>query len=56
MNEKSGKRKGEASGLQIELKSSLKTAKTRLSLALEKTDQMERDLVCLREELKNSRR
>ncbi|KAH0682508.1 hypothetical protein KY290_023330 [Solanum tuberosum] len=54
MNEKSGKRKGEATNLQIELEANLNTAETRLALALERNDQMERDLVRLREELKNS--
>ncbi|KAH0761524.1 hypothetical protein KY290_017597 [Solanum tuberosum] len=52
MNEKSGKRKGKASSLQIVLEASLNTAKTRLALALERNDQM--DLVRLREERKNS--
>ncbi|KAH0632619.1 hypothetical protein KY284_035405 [Solanum tuberosum] len=54
MNVKSGKRKGEATSLQIKLEASLNTAETRLALALERNDQMERDLVHLREELKNS--
>ena len=54
MNEKSGKRKGEATRLQIELEASLNTVETRLTLALERNDQMERDLVRLRKELKHS--
>ncbi|KAH0689265.1 hypothetical protein KY289_016623 [Solanum tuberosum] len=46
--------KGEASSLQIELENSLNTAETKLALALERNDQLERDLVRLKEELKNS--
>ncbi|KAH0683294.1 hypothetical protein KY289_021046 [Solanum tuberosum] len=44
MNEKSGKRKWEASILQIELEASLNSAETSLALDLERNDQMERDL------------
>ncbi|KAK4713349.1 hypothetical protein R3W88_019256 [Solanum pinnatisectum] len=56
MSEKFGKGKGEASSLQMELEASLNTAETKLALALEGNDQMERDLVGLREELKNTLR
>ncbi|KAH0688877.1 hypothetical protein KY289_016235 [Solanum tuberosum] len=54
MNEKYSIRKGEASSFEKELEASLNTAETRLALALVRNDQMERDLVRLREELKNS--
>ncbi|KAH0633286.1 hypothetical protein KY284_036072 [Solanum tuberosum] len=54
MNEKYRKSKGEVTSLQAELEASLNSVETRLSLALERNDQMERDLVCLREELKTS--
>jgi len=54
MIEKSGKRKGKATSLQAELEANLNTAETRLALALERNDQMERDLVHLKEELQTS--
>ncbi|KAH0751737.1 hypothetical protein KY285_004885 [Solanum tuberosum] len=54
MIEKSGKRKGEDTSLQTELEASLNTTETRLALALERNDQMEKDLVLLREELNTS--
>ncbi|XP_015087062.1 uncharacterized protein LOC107030207 [Solanum pennellii] len=55
MIEKSRKRKGEAINLQAELESNLNTDETRLSLALERNDQMERELVRLKEELQQKR-
>ncbi|XP_049358857.1 uncharacterized protein LOC125823532 [Solanum verrucosum] len=51
MIEKSGKRKGKATSLQVELEANLNTAETILTLPLERNDQMERDLVHLKEEL-----
>lgn len=53
MNEKFGKRKRENNSLQIELEASLNTIDTRLSLAFERIDQKERDMVSLIEELKD---
>ena len=50
MIEKYGKRKGEATNLQAELESNLNITENRLALALERNDQMERDLVCLKQE------
>ena len=54
MIEKSCKRKGEATNLQAELERNLNTAITRLALALERNDKIERDLVRLKEELQVS--
>ncbi|XP_049360750.1 uncharacterized protein LOC125825454 [Solanum verrucosum] len=44
MIEKSGKRKGEVTSLQAELEASLNMAESRLALALERNDHMERDM------------
>ncbi|XP_015054944.1 uncharacterized protein LOC107001389 [Solanum pennellii] len=47
------KRKGESTSLQIELEENLKTTETKLALALERNDSLERDLVKLKKELTN---
>ena len=49
LNEKSGKGKEEAS--RMELEASLNTVETKLPMALERNNQLERDLVCIIEEL-----
>lgn len=54
MIDKFGKSKEEATHLQAELENNLNTAKTILALGLEGNDQMERDLVPLKEELQVS--
>ncbi|KAH0665359.1 hypothetical protein KY285_026565 [Solanum tuberosum] len=54
LSEKCGRGKGEAINLQIEQETSLNTDETKLALALERNDQIERDLVRVREELKKS--
>ncbi|KAH0633623.1 hypothetical protein KY284_036409 [Solanum tuberosum] len=54
MIEKSRKRKGEATSLQVELEASLNTAESILALALERNYQMEKDMVRLKEELQTS--
>lgn len=54
MIDKFGKSKEEATHLQVELENNLNTAKTILALGLEGNDQMERDLVPLKEELQVS--
>lgn len=54
MIEKSGKRKGELTSLQTEVEVSLNTVETRLSLALERNYQLEKDMFLLKEELNTS--
>ena len=54
LKEKFGKGKGEASSLQMELEASLNTAETKLAMALERNNQLERDLVRVKEELNKS--
>ena len=51
MIEKSGKRKGESTSLQIEVEENLKTIETKIALALERNSNLERDLVQSKEEL-----
>ena len=52
--EKSGKKQGESSSLQVELEENLKTTKTKLALALERNNHLDRGLVQLKEELTSS--
>ena len=54
LSEKSGKGKEEASSMQTELEASLNTAETKLAMALERNNQLERDLVRIKEELNKS--
>ncbi|KAH0765257.1 hypothetical protein KY285_001128 [Solanum tuberosum] len=54
LSEKCGSGKGEASSLQIELETSLNIAETKLAMALERNNQLERDLVRVKEELNKS--
>ncbi|TMW93113.1 hypothetical protein EJD97_012181 [Solanum chilense] len=51
LSEKSGKEKGEAISIQMELEASLNSAETKLTMALEINYQLERDLVHVKEEL-----
>ncbi|KAH0648271.1 hypothetical protein KY285_033519 [Solanum tuberosum] len=54
LSKKCGSGKGEANNLQIELETSLNTAETKLAMALERNNQLERDLVRVKEELNKS--
>ncbi|KAH0717127.1 hypothetical protein KY285_013158 [Solanum tuberosum] len=54
LSKKCGRGNGEASSLQIDLEISLNTAETKLLVALEKNNQLERDLVRVKEELNKS--
>ncbi|KAH0717452.1 hypothetical protein KY285_013483 [Solanum tuberosum] len=54
LSEKCGRGKGKASGLQIDLETSLNIAETKLAMALERNNQLEKDLVRVKEELNKS--
>ena len=54
LSKKSGKGKEEASLMQMKLETSLDTAETKLAMALERNNQLERDLVRVKKELNKS--
>lgn len=54
LNEKCGKGKNEASSLQLELENKLHTTEMKMKLALDINRVLERDLVCVKEELQKS--
>ncbi|KAH0776458.1 hypothetical protein KY290_007869 [Solanum tuberosum] len=54
LSKKCARGKDEASNLQLGLETSLNTAEMKLVMALERNDQLERDLVCVKEELNKS--
>ena len=54
INEKAKKQKGKSNCLQVDLEEKLKTSKTNLGLALEGSNNSERDIVKLKDELEKS--
>ena len=54
INEKVEKQRGKSNGLQVEFVEKLKTSKTNLCLALEKSKSLERDIIKLNDELQKS--
>ncbi|KAH0770354.1 hypothetical protein KY290_014335 [Solanum tuberosum] len=54
LSEKYGRGKGEASSLQIKLETCLNVAETKLAMAVERNNQLERTLVRVKEELNKS--
>ena len=54
INEKAEKQKGMSNGLQVELEEKLKTYESNLGLALEKSNNLERDIIKLKDELEKS--
>ena len=54
INEKAGKQKGKFNDLQVELEEKLKTSETNLVLALERSNNLERDIVKLKDDLEKS--
>ena len=54
LSEKSGKGKGKATSMQIELEASVNIVEAKLSMALDRNNQLERDLVHIKDELNKS--
>ena len=54
INDKAEKQKGKSNSLRIDLEEKLKTSETNLSLALERSNNLERDIVKLKDELEKS--
>ena len=53
-NEEAEKQKGKSNGLQVEIEEKLKTSEINLGLALEKSNNLERDIFKLKDELEKS--
>ena len=49
-----GKERGSFTSLQAELEANINTVETRLTLSLERSDHLERDMVQVKEEIKTS--